>query len=275
MRGKGYRRNPAGHRITRFGSGHTIGAANAPTPDAIDLRTWAPNVMDQGQTGSCTGHGTSTALATAFAGARPIFIPSPAEIYRNARAIDRVFLLGKPSAPLSDIGAEPNQVRRAIEEFGIRPTRAPAPDGRNSDADSSTIDDEPTLADVEVEVLNVPVGIYGIESHDTGRALPDIVTAVRQALSSGYPVCFGIYVDTGFENWTPSKGPVTALNQMDPDGGGHWLCCLGYTTQPDGSTHFLGRNSWGIEWGDQGDFTFTDAFLAQCTDITVFVPRKA
>ncbi len=63
----------------------------------------------------------------------------------------------------------------------------------------------------------------------------------------------------------------------DPNGGGHWFCFVGYRTETNGATSFLLKNSWGEAWGSAGYTWVSAAFIAQCTDLTVYVPqiRKA
>ena len=40
--------------------------------------------------------------------------------------------------------------------------------------------------------------------------------------------------------------------------GGHAVLAVGYDDTPQ---RFLVRNSWGVEWGDHGDFTIPYAYL--------------
>lgn len=276
-RGKGWRPNPRTHRRTLFGACRwTVGAWSAvTTPAAVSLASFAPEVFDQGQTGSCTGHGTATGLATTFAaGGAPLpWVPSPAEIYRNGRAIDRVRRPDGSLAPLADEGAEPNQVIRAIQALGIRSMRARPSDGRYSDADPATINAEPMLDDLELERLVVPVGERAIAGVGDGAILDQVVDGLRRALAGGFAVGLGVYVDTAFENWDPQTGPQGACDPNDPEGGGHWLCVIGYHTEPTGSTTFQIRNSWSRAWGLAGDIEVTPAFIGQCQDLTVFVPE--
>ena len=277
--GKGWKPNPASHVRTFFGACRwTVdAAAAAATPASMSLESFAPEVLDQGQTGSCTGHGTATALYTSFvaAGVPLKFIPSPAEIYRNGRAIDRVPRSDGTFALLTDDGAEPNQVIRAVQTIGIRPMRAPTKDGRYSDVEPSTVNDNPMLGDVMVERLTVPIGERGIQSVGAGASIDEVVLLMRQALAAGFAICKGNFVDTDYENWSPSKGPMGACDLRDPNGGGHWTTTLGYYTDASGRTIFIDRGSWGRAYGLNGNVEVLPAFIAQAQDITAFVPELA
>jgi hypothetical protein len=165
----GYKPDPDGHRRTPFHRlAARLGFAAAMLASSVSLEPHAPPVMDQGAgehgTGSCTGHAASCASVTSCAAAgRPLpFVPSPAEGYRNGRAIDRDPSIPLEQQRLTDDGAQPNQVWRGYSEFGVTAIKAPTPDGRYSDADPSTINDEPELGDLEDEALTLLVNEYGI-----------------------------------------------------------------------------------------------------------------
>jgi hypothetical protein len=85
VRGRGYIADPGDHRVTPFSHALRLGAAELPS--AVDLRQWAPPVLDQNGCGSCVGHAIACAIATTFARAgSPLgFIPSPRSIYQLAR----------------------------------------------------------------------------------------------------------------------------------------------------------------------------------------------
>ena len=267
--GRGYIPDPAGHMRTSFAA-HPASQATFTPPSAGPI-AFAPPKKDQGQMSGCTGHGTSTGISTTFrAAGNPLpWEPSEDGIYKGGRAIDRVRNPDGTFPPLEDGGAMPNQVMRAVSEYGIRPSRAPAPDGRNSDCTPKTINDEPTLADLEVEALFVPIGEYAIYSKGAARVL-----AVRQALAANLAVCFGTFVDTAFENWNPADGtPVGAPDTSDPNGGGHWMVALQYRTDSAGKTIVRCRNSWG-DWGMDGDFEGDEDFINAWDSIVVMAVRK-
>lgn len=261
-RPKGYRPDPAGHRKMGF---HLLPAFRATsTPDSASVEDCAPPVMDQGETSSCVGHGTSGAVFTSLkkAGTPLTFVPSPRGIYCLARAVDRV----DSTQPLTDEGSEPNQAMRAIGEWGVRPIQAPTSDGRYSDCEPANVNAEPTLAELEQDAQDCVVGAYAITV--TG---PTRIEQMRQAIAAGHAVGIGTFVATDFESWTPDKPAIGAQNESDPNGGGHWFYAVGYRTAPTGKTEVRIRNSWGsATWGDNGDAWVAEELLQQASDLYVF-----
>lgn len=256
----GYVPDPAGHKRTSFG--HLRNTLKAQTtPDAVSLPT--PAVMFQAS-GSCTGHAYSCFLyAVFFAAFAPNFVPSPAEIYRNGRAIDRLDWIPIDQQPLTDDGAMPNQVKRAVNEYGVEPMKATV-GGRYSDDDPATVNDEPKLLDLEVESENLMVGDYGIISHGKQR-----VAELRMALANGLAVTAAIAGGSNaFQSYTGGVlGPIG--EPLD-----HYVCIVGYRTV-DGRTEFRIRNSWGEDWGERGDCWINEEAADELGDlITGAVQRK-
>lgn len=251
---------------------------------SADLRPFAPSVQQQYKEGSCVGHGDSCAMTTAHCAAgKPLFgldakgkpIPcSPRDIYAGARCDDRK-AAGQPNTtPLQDQGTEVLSAVQYMAEFGVRKTCAPMTDtddnGQivtvNSDCVSSNVNDEPTLNDIEQDSANPVLQAYQITSTGKQRIID-----VCLALDAGHPVVFGTYVDSTFLAYT--GGIIGAQNTKDPDGGGHCMCFLAYSTNPDGSRVFVLRNSWGDgsdglgSWGEQGDGRVNEAFVEQIEEL--------
>ncbi len=258
--GADHKRTPFGQLVRKLGG---IDAASLP-PSALVLASFLPSVLDQGQTGSCTGHATACAIATEFAarGESLGFVPSPAEIYRNGRAIDRADV----STPLVDDGAMPNQVYRAIEEFGVCAIGPMATDGRNSDADPSTINVEPKWGDLEAEALALLVGEYEIVTTGAAR-----VSDVQIALVAQRPIT--IAIAGGSDAFQSYSGGVLGLLNAPLD---HYVTLYGYDTDPiSGQPVFYGRNSWGIGWGESGNFRLGQECITELGDLVVAaVSRK-
>lgn len=203
-----------------------------------------PPVFDQGQTGSCTGHATACASKVGFeaAGARIEWTPSPADIYRLGRGIDREWdpVSGFASSPLKDEGAQPNMVMRAVSTYGIRPI-GPLAAGRYSDADPATINDEAKLGALEADAAMVIAGQYGITSSGLAR-----YTAIIAALDAGRAVTVAIAADKdaiqGYDGRILSAADLGT--NLD-----HYITIVGYVIVA-GVPYFLLRNSWGSgTWG--------------------------
>jgi hypothetical protein len=249
---RGYIPDPPGHLRTSFRRVKAVSIL-----DAVDFRPSAPAVLDQGETGSCTGESTGPAITTALvhAGTPLGFVASPAGIYKDARCIDRA----DPSVALTDNGAMPNQVMRALSEWGVRPMRSPTSDGRYSDCEPATVNAEPTFEDLEVESLDLILGPYGIDSTGSQR-----VTDICSAMTLGFAVTGSVSAgnDT-FQHWTPDKGPLGAQSPVELD---HYIWFIAYRTA-SGKRIFRIRNSWSAEWGDAGDIEVTEDFVAQMGDL--------
>ena len=227
--------------------------------------------MDQGGTSSCTGHACAGAIATTLAArGSPIgFVPSPAGIYTLARAVDRVpGAYGKVPA-LFDDGAMPSQAWKGINKWGVRPMKAPTPDGRNSDADPRTIDAEPLFSDLLLDAKHLFVGDYRIDSEGAQR-----VTDFCLALDAGYAVTAAVYVDSAFEAWT-GPSPLGRPDMTDREGGWHYIYFIGYRTDAAGSRLFRFRNSWGTSWGMDGDGECDEDLVLSSGDAYVASVRPA
>ena len=151
----------------------------------------------------------------------------------------------------------PNQVARGLTEFGIRPMD---PQSALTDCHPKNgVLAEPTLGQLESDAHHVYVGWYDVQNADEARA----------AIAAGAPVGIGTYLGSKFMDWTPSKGVLGRMNENDPNGGGHWTVLLGF----DSSRFFL-RNSWGTDWGANGDCYVNDDFVNQASDLIAFGYRR-
>lgn len=74
----------------------------------------------------------------------------------------------------------------------------------------------------------------------------------KHTLADGYPIAFCLNTFTSFDNATTNRGRVPmpkAYEQEREEEGWHAMLCVGYL---DKDQLFIVRNSWGMEWGDQG-----------------------
>lgn len=273
----GYIPDPVGHRRTPF---QRFAARLAAAPPAeASLEPYLPAVFDQGQTGSCTGHATSAGLYAACGYAAAVlgliaalaFVPSPDGIYKLGRCVDRVPNVDGSLPPLTDDGAQPNQVMRGVSEWGVKPLKAPTPDGRYSDAvppsppDSATgVNAEPSLADIEADAQTVLVGEYGIYSSGTQRS-----NEVASAIAAGAPVCAA--VPGGSSAWQNYSSGVLSATGEPLD---HYIVIVAYKTLSSGKRVFKIRNSWG-DWGESGDCWVDEAALDEMGDLFAMTVRRA
>lgn len=269
--GLGYRRDPT-HRRTQkdYLALHLALAAPPPSASHEDKEC---SILDQNATSGCMGHGTTQLLVVAFAceGVPLVIVPSPGETYRLLRDIERgdSTPTGSTLPTLTDSGAMPSNLNRALAK-GFRAMVAPSPLGFNSDIDASNVNDEPTVAGLEEDIVNAVGGEYRIDEGSV-TFVDQMCSALAfgGSLGTGIPVGIGVQVDGAFMDWNPSQGPRASLNMGDIQGG-HWLAVTSYRTE-NGVRIFRGPNSWGPGWGSTGHFEVTETWLrAALTDCYPF-----
>ena len=277
--GKGARRSHPSKIVNKKAAAtHPVIAAAlaaAASPASYDLAAAEPPRLDQGQSGSCTAHSFSGSCSTACrqTGNPLPFEPSPRETYAATRGIERAQATapGVPLPALTDSGAELADVVTAGDTFGIAPMQGPTPDGRNSDiwtaadttAQPENVNNEPDGDQLEQAGTTIVTGEYMIDP-----AAPNVSDLAAAAISSGYPIYTGFFVDSAFENLQPGQ-VAQAPKQNDPNGGGHAVFLSGYTTNADGTRTFILTNSWGTSWCDQGRCLVSEAWLKACWELYV------
>lgn len=211
-------------------------------------------IFDQGPTGSCEGHRGAMGVSVAFnaLGTPLAFIPSPDGFYRDLRCQARVPNANGTFPPLTDSGGMTSDFVTIAKTCGARKMGPPPPDGRNSDVDPSTVNDEPTLDQLDTEAeapVLIDPGAYAIDLTDTVQAL----AVIQQCLALKMPVALDIICDQAmqdwFANWKPGAPPLDTCNPNDPTAGGHAVLNdeLQVNTTSDG---LLGiANSWSKDYG--------------------------
>jgi hypothetical protein len=249
VRGIGYIPDKLATRAAQRDSREVFDSSTA-TGDEASLAASRAATLDQGQNGACTGAGTSMILYVS-SGAKLPFFPSPRVNY----GVVRILELPSATAPLTDSGAMPSDLIAVVNQWGIVPmgfgAKCPTPDGRNfdlwSDADTggsspANVNDKPDLLALETagETLEVVPLRVDETSADFGAQLKASINAKTAA-------GIGIFVDTAFQNWDPSTGPIRSIDLNDPQGGGHWLE-LDYFYTLSGELVLGGVNSWSDMW---------------------------
>ena len=277
--GYGHIDDPEGHARTnvrvmfaRLGIDHE---AAAEVTEASN-RQFGPGVLNQSRSSACTGHAVSGASYTTLGAAgTPLEAPLSQDwIYKIGRALDRHLNPDGSRPPLTDTGAQPNQVMRGLTEFGAPLMGPRPPDGSFTDCDPATINDEPTLGAVEVAADIELEGQYEIFPWD-----PQFIALIRAALVSRLCICFRIFVDVdgprSVEGWDPTTGPLGAVaTPGDPKGGYHYVYCDGFHTAADGSTIIDWVNSWGEGWGKAGYGEGNEAFIRGWANVVVMKIRR-
>lgn len=240
----------------------------AALPASVDLRETGlvAVVKDQGGSSGCEGHACSGATETslALAGTPLGYVPSEAGLYRGGRSVERARRAGATLPRLKDDGAMTEDVLVYMATTGVRPRLVDrTSDGRNSDVEMATVNDEETLGDLEVAAEKLIVGPYAVDPHAS-----DAEYQVKAALAARIPVRVDAFVDSVFEDWSPSQAPAPAPNESDSRGGGHAVYIVGYAPG-----FYILRNSWGSA-GDNGDYRVSPAWLRASWGIYPWVARR-
>lgn len=276
--GFGFRQDPSGHQYNKFflHPASRISAASLPGR-TTNVKSAFP-IHDQGQTGSCFGHGMAGQITTTFA-ARGRALPSPASpdhIYRITREVDRP----DPTQPLTDSGSMPNSGVRALALWGLA-LESEVDGGRTAASADYTryleahVCDDSKLGELEAAGRRILTGFNAIGDSD-----PQKILQYQQALSTGHAV--GTGVDAGNNSFQGANGNLPLGYCGDqPD---HWIFILDYayvgtlradgdlpasmSGLPDTELLFLLQNSWGFLWPAHtlsGRIWVTSDFVARGT----------
>jgi C1A family cysteine protease len=212
-------------------------------PSKYDLRSQfrLPPVYDQGELGSCSGNAIAAAIQferirqKLAASAR---IPSRLFIYYNERVIERTID--------SDSGAQIRDGIKSVASQGV--CFETGADGWPYKI--ANFKEKPP-SDCYKDALKDRV-----VSYSRLRQMPD---QLKGCLASGYPFVFGFSVYESFESKAvEASGVVPMPASGEKPVGGHAVMAIGYD---DASQRFTVRNSWGQDWGQQGDFTIPYSYL--------------
>lgn len=206
-----------------------------PLPPNLDLFPKIPiPIFDQGNLGSCTGNGTSRAIAFDLAKQQlPVFTPSRLYLYYWARSREHTIK--------SDSGAVISDVFKAYNTHGVC-------DENEWPYDISKFAVKPDQEDCRQAKTHRPVKYYSVPARNKPNA-------IMTAIASGYPIVFGFSVYTNFFD-IKSDGIMP-----EPKGGlegGHCVLATGYDRQ---TQYVTCDNSWGTDWGKAGRFYMPFDFI--------------
>jgi C1A family cysteine protease len=201
-----------------------------------------PPIWDQGDTSSCTGHGTTRAIA--FARAKqglPYIDFSRLFPYWNARAIE--------GATSTDGGAVIADAITAAEQFGDCPyTDLPT--------DVSLVTVAPSaqaFTDAVKHKALAATRIWGANSVGLAYHTKHYIDVL------GLPAVLGITVYESFESdQVANTGAVPMPGPNEEVAGGHCVAAVAY----DDTTQLVTcDNSWGPSWGMAGRFTIPYSYI--------------
>lgn len=199
-------------------------------PRSVNLVDKLPACWDQGDLGSCTGHGSGAAMAFL----KPGFMPSRLMIYFDGRQIE-----GDTD---DDAGAQIRDVVSGLANQGVC-------DEGLWPYDISQFAVEPTPACYDLAKDNL------ISQYFRCSDLDDI----KNSLAQGFPVIIGFSVYSNFEApEMATDGILHMPSAQDEMLGGHCVLVIGYD---DDRGQVFVRNSWGTGWGLNGNFWMDYAYF--------------
>jgi len=209
----------------------------------FDLRSsyTLPAVYDQGNIGSCTANAIAAAIQ--FDRYRQKLansddIPSRLFIYYNERKIEGTTTI--------DSGA---QIRDGIKTVASQGDCFEAGD-HSWPYDISKFDKQPPEDCYKYALTDRAVSYSRLNQQ---------IDVMRSCLASGYPFIFGFTVFAEFESLEVEKSGIVNLPSSDSKPiGGHAVMAVGYD---DAQQRLIIRNSWGVDWGQEGYFTMPYTYV--------------
>lgn len=211
-----------------------------PLPNSVDLRHMCSPVRDQGQLGACTGFAIAVGLREFIMNklGQPFVPMSPLFLYYEERAREKTIN--------EDAGAQPRDGFKVLSKTGCAP-EADWP------YDITKFKQKPS------QQAMVAAADYKIASYHRLKT----VTDMESCLASGFGFVMGFKVYESFESdAVASTGKMPMPQPNEQVLGGHAVFCAGYqcdNSEPGGG-HFIIKNSWNTNWGDQGYFYMPFAY---------------
>ena len=214
-------------------------AAPAEIPPSVDLRASWWKIGDQLRTGSCVGWGTADAVLRWHCVKKGILSQNTLVSVRfpwmAAKEMDT--FTSYPSTMLEDEGTSLKAALDIIRKYGcVTVVEVPF---------------EPSiLYPGDTRVFFAIASKFKIANYfnlrQPGASWDDTKNNWRTWLATKGPILTRLGVDATWDNAKQTHGTLD-IYKPNTVRGGHCVALVGYT--PD---RFVVRNSWGLEWGDQG-----------------------
>lgn len=205
-------------------------------PARVDLRDDLPDVLDQGTLGSCVLNAGTVALRYCLSRngqeAPPL---SRLQAYYDVRKVEGTLN--------EDAGCEIRNAIKCAAKTGV---------GRESlwSYRVKQFKKKPTQP-VYKDAVNFNAMEY--------RRVPVSVAAIKDALAQALPVIFGVELYESFDALEVERtGVVPMPRRGEQPTGGHAMLAVGYGQRKGCITV---RNSWGSDWGDNGDCYIPEAYI--------------
>ncbi len=204
-------------------------------PPSVDLRAQCSPVEDQGQLGSCTANALIGAVEFLEIKDRVSFVDlSRLFVYYNERVIE--------GTVKEDSGAFLRDGIKSLAKQGV----CPEAEWPYKISDFATKPAAKCYKDAAKHQITSYHRIINVDE-------------MRTCLAEGFPFVFGFTVYDSFESAQVARtGIVNMPAKTEHVVGGHAVVAVGYN---DSQKRFWARNSWGIDWGQQGYFTIPYHYL--------------
>lgn len=215
----------------------SYGYGGASLPSKVSLEEFAPTPAHQGRQGSCVGwasaYAARTILHSKATGRNPNQIRfSPSYLY------NQIALTGCQGAYMLD-------AMKAMRQNGSLPFN-------EYPYNEATCSDKPNNTEIR-SARQFKINGYNRLTVGASNYKPDIL-AIKQNLAQGAPVVIGMQVGgtfmsrmIGYDMWKPTRQDY-GLRGFS----GHAMCVIGYDDDYSGGAFHI-MNSWGREWGNQGN----------------------
>lgn len=226
----------------------------APSPGDADLRPYSSPRQDQGDTNTCVAQATVKALENLerqhLCQQRGI---SPDRLgpddHHNLSVLALYYLCRErmnPPTVHEDSGTYPALACECLRAFGVC-TEAAWP------YDPAKLLRAPSVMALRDAYVHKVSAYYRIT--ETGAAR---VQSVLDALRSNYPVVYGTNIGNNWRNY--KAGQVLQLPAASL--GGHATHLVGWDNRAGA---FIGENSWGADWGDDGFYWLAPEVIADAS----------
>lgn len=196
--------------------------------NVVDLRSQCSPVVDQGELGSCTANAIVSGLREylLLQAKQPWLALSRLFLYYEERLLEGTID--------EDNGAKIRDGMKVLKNIGVCSEAA-------DPYVISNFTNPPTAQNIS------EASQYKIASY---QRVVDL-TMLKTALAEGLPVVIGINVYSSFESDVVSQTGIVPIPDIKNEDflGAHAILVVGYD---DTNQWAIVRNSWGINWGDQG-----------------------
>jgi C1A family cysteine protease len=217
---------------------------NDDLPDRVDLRSSLPTIRDQGARSTCLAFAVTAAHEVIRNGQSGIIEDLSEEVlYWGCKQVDGD---REPGSVFTSASAALMQWGQPLEELW------PYNDNRD-DTDLSYKPPDGALDGATC--FKAPM-----------RRIPANIQSIKTWLSRGYSVALGIILCQGF--YIPFQGTIPMPTSDEELTEGHAVLVVGYENgSVSGEGFLILRNSWGLDWGEEGygylPFAYVDLYGAE------------